>query len=147
MKPFSLRQWVACAVMATMLFNMVTPFTICRCVDCSCEHNTSSPISKSAIETKMSCCAPPVLLANERCCRSPEVPCDCQCSNYQANESVVPTAVPSVKRPEIKPHWDFVSTLPDSVHYASEAFARLEKCRTTLTSHVPLHVLLCVFLN
>ena len=147
MRPFSFRQWVACAVMAAMLFNMAAPFVFCRCDECDCGHDVSRSISSFAIEADKPCHDSPVSFTKKECCGSSEMPCNCQCSDHQTNEPLDSKVVLSVQRPDVKPAWNIASVLPGSVYNASESFARFENYRTALPSRVPLHVLLCVFLN
>jgi len=163
MKPYSFRQWVVGGVILALLCNIATPLAVCRCEGCHCkkggtqkeEHPqkcTSSSLSKPS---QPSCtdeedhdpCTPPEPSAIKGCCGLSEMPCFCQCCNVQANDVFTPKAALLVKRPDVTPSWDFVSVLPVGFANASEAFSRSVHCRTLLPPHVPLHVLLCVFLN
>jgi|GEM_PF-1881291 len=149
MKPFLFRQWVAGAVMAALLFNVAAPLVLCRCDGCSCGCNPSwsLPDFAAAVEAERFCCSPPVPVSSQGGCGSPEMPCQCQCGNYQAGESIVPKAVLPIQRPDSKPAWDLVSVLPADFACTSEVFSRFDDRRVLLPPHVPLHVLLCVFLN
>ena len=152
MKPFSFRQWIACAVMVAMLLNMAAPLSLyccgeCRCEGCPRELSILRFMSGSVIESEKSCCASPLSSAEKGYCGSPEEPCNCQCGNYQENDIIVPKAVLLVKRTDIKPSWDSLSVLPIGFTNTLDVFSRFDACRTLLPSHVALHILLCVLLN
>jgi len=147
MRPFSYRQWVACAVMIAMLFSMAAPFSLCLCAECPCEHRVSRFMPGSAIATEKSCCSSPIAQPEKGCCGPPKMPCQCQCGDNQDNDAIVHKAALLLKRPNISPSWDVVSVLHAGFADASGTFSRLDNRRIFLPPHVSLHVLLCVFLN
>ena len=152
MKPFTFRQWIACAVMIALLFNMAIPRVICRCDGCHCENSLSRLMPDFAVVTNKKCCCTPQeplsaesLLGNG-CCGLPKLPCPCLCCDIQKNNTPVPLTVLLVKKPAINPLWNIVSVIPIDVAHVSVP-SHLNHCRTLLPAHVPLHILLCVFLN
>lgn len=148
-KPFSFRQWVACVTMVAVLFGTMTPFGFCLCEGCHCENSISRllpslALSDTAAASGRCCCTPPEPLP-EGCCGSP-TPCSCSCGDTQDDVAVSPAVLPA-KQPKIVPSWNIVSVIP--VDFA-RVFGQLSlSCdhRAMPLPHVPLHVLLCVFLN
>ena len=131
MSSISLRQWVACGLMLAMLFSIAAPLALCRCAN-SCCGETSTPVQ------------------NTECCGPSETLCQCVCCNYreqQTSEPITLEAVLPVKRPDVKPSWDASSVLPVGFAPATNFCLRLNNHRLLPFPHVPLHVLLCVFLN
>jgi len=148
MKLPSFRQQVAYVTMVAVLFSTAAPMGICRCVGCHCEKNISLPLPDFAfldfaVNDGSCCCVPPKLLPVEECCGLPEMPCPCSCCNIQQNDTVAPAAILSVKQPNFGPSW----VLPAGPNRVSEQASLPDKRWALLPPHVPLYVLLCVFLN
>ena len=145
-KLLSFRQWVACVAIVAVLCNMAVPFGFCWCEGCRCENHISRLFTHSTVEDKKCCCPPTEPLPEENCCGSPKTPCSCGCDDVQKEEAVVPKAVLPIKTPKIIPSWNIVSVLSVDFPNVSRAFL-LGNHQVLLPPHVPLHVLLCVFLN
>jgi len=151
MKPLSFRQWVACVTMVAVLFGTTAPFGFCLCKDCHCEHSISRLLpdfsfSDPVVADVKCCCTPSEPLPEDECCGSSGTPCSCACGDTQNDEAVIP-AVLSVKPPKINPLWSIVSVLPVGFASVSGLASLCGNHRAMPPPHVPLHVLLCVFLN
>ena len=142
MRPSLFRQWVACVTMVAVLFSAVVPLGVCRCEDCHCEKSISRFLLDRATEHETCCCIPP----EEKCCKLP-VPCLCVCCNTQNDDAIDPKAVLPVKKPKVGLSWDNVSVFPVDLANVSGISSLLGTPRALPPPHVPLHVLLCVFLN
>jgi hypothetical protein len=67
----------------------------------------------------------------------------------QTDNTTAPAAVLSGKTPNVSPGGSLVSVFPGN-HvnaHVPQVFCFIDDPRTLLPPHVPLHVLLCVFLN
>ena len=141
MKPFLFQQWVACAVMAALVCNLAAPLAFCKCEGCPCEDTITRFLPTIATTCVKCCCTPP---ETETSCR--------QCGYVQVGEALPPAVLP-VNETDFSRVWDMVSesldkTLPHvGFDDALGLSSRLDKLRTLSPLHVPLHVLLCVFLN
>jgi len=146
-RPFSFRQWVACGMMVAVLSNTAAPLGLCLCVGCHCENSISRLLPCAVVAEEDCCCTPPQTLPEEGCCGSPETPCSCSCGDTQNDNAVVPTMVLPAKQMKIVPSWSVVSVLPAGFTGVSRAFSLLGNRWALPPPHVPLHILLCVFLN
>ena len=146
MRRFAFRQWVACVTTLAMLLSMATPLGICRCVGCHCENSLAWFFLDFTVEDGKCSCTSSEPLAEEKCCELPGGPCSCLCCDGNNDDAVIPMAVLLVKQPNVAPSWDFVEILPVNDAVVSRAFS-LGNHRALPPPHVPLHVLLCVFLN
>ena len=146
MRPLSFRQWVACTVIVAMLFNTAAPLGICWCEGCQCENNISRYLSKSKPVEEKCCCTPSVPQPDDGCCGLPETPCPCPCGDIQ-NDAAIPAAILPDKLPNLTPTWNGMSVAPIGFSSVSTVSSNVDRLRTLLPLHVPLHVLLCVFLN
>ena len=149
MKSLAFRQWVACVTTVAVLFSTTAPLGFCWCEGCHCENHISRLLPNLAVKDEKCCCIPPEPLPEEKenCCGLPEMPCSCGCGDFQKNEAVVPKAVLPIKKPKVSPSWNNVSICPANLVYVLGIFSVLSNYRTLPPPHVPLHVLLCVFLN
>ena len=153
-KPFLFRQWIACVVMTTVLFGPVVPQGVCQCAGCVCGNSSAQPVLAN---NKNGCCKSTekskrldrgACLENWGCWGSPTMPfachcfCSCSCNGIQQNEE---KGVLPIQRPDIPLLWDAV--LVSSVIFVPVSWGCLENHRIFSPPHVPLHVLLCVFLN
>ena len=155
MKLRSFRQWVACVTMVAVLFGTTAPFGFCMCEDCHCKRSISRLLpnvassdaasSDTAVADGKCCCIPPEPLP-KGCCGLLEEPCSCACGDTQHDVAVIPAILP-VKPPKITPPWSTISFMPVGHTNVSGLLFRYGNLRAMLPSHVPLHVLLCVFLN
>jgi len=143
----SFQQWVACVTMIAVLFGTATPLGFCRCVGCHCESSISRLFPDFAVENAKCCCIPPEPLPDEECCGQPKMPCPCSCCNIQADDADAPVPALLVKQPNVNPSWNIVSVVLVGYANALGAFSPLGNHRAMPPPHVPLHVLLCVFLN
>ena len=146
---FSFRQWAACVTTVAMLFSAAVPFGFCICDGCLCENSFWHLIpgftpSNAVVANEKCCCTPPEPLSNE-CCGLQKAPCSCSCGNAQ-NDAIVP-AVPTFKLPNAVPAWRIVSVISVDFANVSGMFSLCGNHQAMPPSHVPLHVLLCVFLN
>ena len=151
MKSFSFRQWVACVVMTTVLFSTVAPLGICHCEGCGCANNVARFQTDfvTADKTDGCCCKPTqkTLSPNKKGgCDSQNTPCSCSCGDAQKSTAILSKAVFSLKRPDINPLWDVGFVSADLVSL-SGTLGYFNNPRMLSSPHVPLHVLLCVFLN
>jgi hypothetical protein len=85
-------------------------------------------------------------LPEDQCCRSPETRCPCGCGDVLEYDPK-PMAVLLRTMPNLTSDWSIVSICPVGFDTASRVPTFLESTRTSFFFHVPLHVLLCVFLN
>ena len=143
----SFRQLVACVVMVAMCCNTAAPMGICWCEGCHCEMDISRFLPGSATVGEKCCCTPPETQPDDGCCGLPETPCTCPCGDAQKSKTPVPAAVLPGKMPNLTPAWSVVSVFPIGFADAPKVSSYVDHFRTSLPLHVPLHVLLCVFLN
>ena len=151
MKGFAFRQWVAFAVMIAMLFNVAVPLGLCRCEGCHCpsksgQVNFSRILHCTTADDKCRC-IPPEPLPDDECCGSANMPCPCKCCDIQNSNEATPKAVLPLKRSEITPSWETISVISVGFVNVKEVPSHFDNHRALLPLHVPLHVLLCVFLN
>ena len=147
MKLISFRQWVACVIVVALLFNVAAPLGLCLCEGCYCEISIKRFLPLSAFTDEKYCCAPPESVSEYGCCGSAKNPCPCRCGDIQTDNTTAPAAVLSGKMPHLSPAGNLVAALPGSFIYTPKGFLPTGDPRTLLPPHVPLHVLLCVFLN
>jgi len=137
--------------MVAMLFNVAAPLGFCWCEGCSCGNHISRFLPVSAVKegavTEEKCCCTPSEPPEETCCGLPETPCQCPCGDIQQDDATAPKGALLVEKPTVAPVRHIVSVLPADFADVSGTLSRLDKHRILLPSHVPLHVLLCVFLN
>jgi len=151
-KSLSFRQWVACVTMVAVLFSAAAPLGLCRCEGCHCENHISRLLPdfafpNLAVADGDCCCISPEPIPDEDCCGLPSIPCPCLCCDIGKNDTVAPAILP-VKQPKIGLSWDIVSALPVSFTPPVSGVSSLSGNHRVLPSpHVPLHILLCVFLN
>ena len=134
------RQWVAYATVIAMLFGMIAPMAVCKCVDCNCP-KSKTWLSGPATSEKCAC------LPRDKDCSTSNVPCECLCCDVQNVDKVALVAVLSTQKQNYSPSWDVVSVLPVDVAYGSGLPFSFGNSRILAPPHVSLHVLLCVFLN
>ena len=150
MKPSPFRQWIVCTVIIAVLFNTATPMGVCRCAGCPHNKKAQSPENQVSVEKKCpKCCgAPPVAGQNETstgryCCGTPDNT-PCRCCSAPKDHAVRPAAGSLVKKPDFGSSWNVIAV-------NSVLTWEIPSCsyhpRVLLPPHVPLHVLLCVFLN
>ena len=145
MKRLSFRQWIAYTVVVAMFFNMAAPLGICWCDGCSCDKNFSKFLPDWASANEKCCCTSLEPQSDDKCCGSPETPCSCPCGDILKNNTTIPAVLPD-KLPHWNPMWNVVAVLPSvSVDNVSKVPSYRDRPRTLF--HVPLHILLCVFLN
>ena len=146
MRSLVFQQWTAYLVVVAMLFGMAAPVAVCRCVDCNCPKSKAWFMPKSATDstgtgnTKCNC----LPVTEDRC--TSEIPCPCQCCDIQHDDKIASEAV-LTERVHFNPSQDIVSVLPVGFASVSGLPFRSDSPRILLSPHVPLHVLLCVFLN
>ena len=154
MKPLLHQHWTAYVVVVAMLFNVVTPASACQCVGCPFKGNADSslPVKETFGNGGCrSCCKTPAVPpyekpTNEPCgCGSPGVPC--RCHDVHKESAVMPDASSLGKKPSPNQSWTFLITISTGFTNASRVSSRLEHHRILMPPHVPLHVLLCTFLN
>ena len=141
-KPLTFRQWATCVTIGAMLSAVVMPPGICWCAECGCAVSVTQSQATPAVADVRYCCKPPPPLP---CSEKPDSPCPCQCSDTQKGDTILPETVLPVKKTNARPVWD-------SVHFAgfadvSGVSSSVASCIALPIPHVPLHVLLCVFLN
>jgi len=152
MRHDSSRRWIAWVVMAAMLLNTAALGEFCLCKGCSCARSISRllPIPAVAVKkcaVKKCCCSSPESVPSDNCCGSPQAPCPCKCGDVHTDKVTALTAVLSDKMPNMRPAWNLISVLPVNVADVPKRIFSIDDPRTLLPPHVPLHVLLCVFLN
>ena len=151
MRSVSFRQLVACITMVAVLFSSVAPFGFCQCVGCHCESSVSRllpnfPLPDFKVAGGKCCCTLPESLPDEECCGLPQIPCPCLCCDIQKSDRVIPAVLPA-KQPNVAPSWHTVSVLPVDFASVSGLSSHFGNHRVLPPPPVPLHVLLCVFLN
>ena len=143
------RQWIACVVMTTVLLGPVVPQGVCLCEGCTCGTNFLV-----LAKNKGDCCCESLFdhetcSDNRGCCGSQSMPfscpCSCSCSDIRQSEAIEQKGILLLKRPDVPLLWDAVSVF--SVSFVPVSWGCLENPRILPPPHVPLHVLLCVFLN
>ena len=155
---------VACLTMGAVLLGALTPQGICLCENCPCgQHDGGKstvwmPIHSPKMDEKH-CCKSPETPPQSRkprcgshCCRShccglPEKPCPCPCCNAQKCDAILPKAVALIQKPNFNPMGTIISIVPAGSVDILRVSSCLASCRALPPPHVPLHVLLCVFLN
>ncbi|MDR1492581.1 MAG: hypothetical protein LBT05_07655 [Planctomycetaceae bacterium] len=154
------------AAVFAVFFSAVMPIGSCYCAGCSCENNvlknsnTPNAQTKSCYSGRSLCCkekiSSPQSSDTSSCCQttSKENSCNCgssgdgcQCNKITASTISLPDAVSPVKR--ILNHNDdfcgilVFASLNNAVYDHSAALRFLRS--SPEAAHVPLHVLLCVF--
>lgn len=143
MKRCTFRQWIVYVMMNAMLFSMVAP-NVCGCEDCPCITGTTQTSTDPPAGSKKCCCTPPDTGSHGKSCsESPQTPCPC-CDN-QKDHGIVPEAVSFIDKPDFEPLWGDVPSL--SIGSTNVNLFPFGGHRVLLSPHVPLHVLLCAFLN
>jgi len=149
---FSFHRRVASLVIAAVLFHTVAPLGVCWCEGCYCENSITQFLPDS--ESVPSCCEcqkaklpeePPV----DKCCTCGQSESTCFCGNNQKDIATVPGTVSPVKKlnPGSFPKSALVSVSPFDPSDALCSASFLVAQQALLRPHVPLHVMLCVFLN
>lgn len=147
MRLYSFRQWVASVVIVAMLFNVAAPLGICCCKDCYSQSNIWQFFRDPAVAEGKCCCTPSKPLSDDDdSSGSPEKPCPCGCCEIQQDDATVPKGAWLVEEPNVSPAWHIVPVLPLNFADASARLFRLDR-RWVLPPPIPLHILLCVFLN
>ena len=145
MKQNSFRQWIICVIICPVFFCAGLPLSFCFCADCPC---TDCPCANSldfCFENHD--CVISTLNLLHCCCMHQGT--QCPCGNFQQNTVTLPNKVSSTKKLNNSSSWKMgvVSVPPfgqnDALGLASFPDAR----RSWLWLNVPLHVMLCVFLN
>ena len=90
------RQWVAYTTVIAMLFGMIAPVAICKCVDCNCP-KSKIWLSEPATNEKCAC------LPQDEGCSTSTVPCKCLCCDIQNDGKVTPVAVLSAQKQNYSP--------------------------------------------
>ena len=148
---FSFRQCVALAVVVAMLFNVAVPFGVCRCEGCHCPsksgHGNVSRFLHHCTTDNKCRCIPPEPSPDDECCGLAKMPCPCRCCDVQNSNEATHKAVLPLKRLDITPPWETVSVASVGFVNVKEIPSHVDNRRALLPLHVPLHVLLCVFLN
>ena len=153
MKQYSFRQFVICAMIGAVFFSTVAPLHICLCEGCHCEHSFGYGFAKIKSDLPKpdseptGCCEKK---NSENCCdnKHSQSKSQCLCVTVQKCDAIVPVTTSLVKELKFCPFWDVpvVSVAPfDQADTFWSSF--LKERRGLLRPHVPLHVLLCVFLN
>lgn len=147
------RQWVACITMGAMLLGTLAPPVICQCEGCGCSDNAAQYDNATpCCQVDTPCCqVESAAVCKSCCCKPPEKsessksPCSCQCCDTQKSEAVRSKAVLPVQKPGFSPLLDIA--LPAGLASDSDVLSYIVYRRALPPPHVPLHVLLCVFLN
>ena len=141
-KPFMFRQWVACITIGAVLFGAYLPRGICQCEGRCCSDKNALFQAKSTVENKSCCCE-----WNENSESKPDYSCPCQCCNFQKSDVIPPKAVLPLQKPNFNSAWDAGIVLPFGFADISGNVLLLAWHRVLPPPPVPLHVLLCIFLN
>ena len=142
MNIFPFQKWIACVVMVAMLFNMAAPVAVCKCEGCYCPKSIARIFSEPSVEDKKCGCLP----IDEENFTS-ETSCPCRCCGIQDNETASSPAILPTKQTNPNLSGVIASTLSTNFVNNSGLPFRAGDCRTLFQPHVPIHVLLCVFLN
>ena len=164
MKRFSFQQGVSCVIIGAVFFSAVLPLRLCLCADCHCDHKLTFAFGKteyavSTDESSHGCCSQRApgchcgdsLYKSEEdaddCCLQSKT--QCHCAEFHKNFSTKPDSVSPVKKPTNDSSWKMgvvsISSVGLTDTNASTGFQNTR--RELLWPHVPLHVMLCVFLN
>ena len=141
-KPCLFRPWIVGVMVGTVLLNMVLPLGTCWCEDCHCK--------KPEVQTEQpgngTCCADCKKTEGKKCCdRSlPETPC--RCRDIPKIHATMPVTVTPIKKSDAIPPW-FVSAFPVGSTPVLGLPSYRDSRRGLLPPHVPLYILLSVFLN
>jgi len=129
-----------------MLFSAVIPTNICLCIGCHCENSLGNGLVKDEVlplpESNCNC-------REEKCRNDNDAESKCFCTNVLKAIAVQPNTVSPVKKLKFDLSRDTIAvTVPpfgsvDAVGLAPHFGTR----RLSFYPHVPLHVILCVFLN
>ena len=147
MEAFSFRQWVACVAMVAVIFSTAAPLGVCLCEGCNCKNNISRLLTHSAVAEKKCCCTSPEPMPEDGCCGSSGVPCSCTCDGTKNDVAFVPATVLPAKQSKVSPFLNVVSAISVVSSDALRGSPIWGSHRAIPPPHVPLHVLLCVFLN
>jgi len=141
-KPSLFRPWITGVMIGAVLFNMALPLGTCWCEDCHCKN----PEVQAEQSGSGSCCAGCEKTDGKKCCDGelPEVPC--RCRDIPKFHATMPTAITPIKKSEAMPIWFILPPLVGSPQVLGLPSYR-DSRQGLLPPHVPLHILLCVFLN
>lgn len=144
-----LRKWITCFMMVAVLVNMATPVAMCECEGCACERNVAKfrKSTPPAEEKSCSCCKTPTespcdMPAERKCCGSSDT--SCSCCDAAKDFAVAAQANLLVKKQDFDSLWSIAAV---SLTPRRDVPSCFYSYRGLPPPHVPLHVLLCVFLN
>ena len=142
MKRYFFRQFISSIMIGAVLLGTVVPLCACLCECCYRENGRTCEIAKidrdlSILDTK-----------NTGWRAKNNSGINCRCVLAQRFVAIVPITVSQVKQLNSCPSWDIVVSIPSFDQVDTMCLSSfLKERRGSLCSHVPLHVLLCVFLN
>jgi hypothetical protein len=144
----TLSRRVSFVLVFVVLFGTVSP-NVCRCEECQCRKGTAPVQEQPTATVEKTCCKPlePVIDKEAKsCCGQSDSPCPCQCCDGTKSDALPPQAVLSMQKQKLLPAWDAVLVLTAGFSDVSELSVHYVHYRA-MPPPVPLHVLLCVFLN
>ena len=144
----SFRHLVAYSVIFAVLFSTVIPSIICLCEGCYCEHSLANRPSfcenNSSAEEPELCCH----CQKEQPCNDNPTEKHCCCIDIQKIVAIEPKSFSQPKKLNMNPLRDMiVASIPPFGVVKDFGFMSFDAQRFLLRPHVPLHVMLCVFLN
>ena len=164
MNNYSFQQGISCVIIGAVFFSAVLPSRLCLCADCHCDHKLPFGFGKtecalSINESPQGCCSQrepgchcgdspfkPDGNADGCCLRSKT---QCHCAEFHQNFATKPDSVSPVKKLYDDSSWNMGVVSISSVGLIDTNASSLfqDARRGLLWPHVPLYMMLCVFLN